>query len=350
MVFEGILDWADAHGLPFRSWAESLEEKGIPASLPLFLILLFLGAGAYWYLQQSQPVGSVSVYTKTADGAVIKNANVTLLFADGTSRSDVTDTDGYASFKSVPAGNVQVLATSPEFTFDPPQKDVDVVAGRESPTTFYTLFTDQEFVVLQVDVTGAPTADLTVKSAEGVEVDFAQSVSGQTFYLSPHQTYRVSGQSAGYLPAEKTVALSDVNDRIELHFLKVGGPTLANLHVRILKDSVEENSVENASVRLALAGRVFATKKTAEDGSIPPVSVNWNSNVTVDVSKTGYITQTQNVVVDSDDEKLVVYLKEGKDTADFAGGLLIQVRDASGNPVFSPIVRLFRGAALVEEK
>ncbi|MBI4360955.1 hypothetical protein HY572_04260 [Candidatus Micrarchaeota archaeon] len=346
MVFDSFLDFADEHGLPFRSWAEALEEKGIPSFVLLLIPILVLGAAAFVLLSQAPSTGTVKIYAQSQDGQVLEGVSVSLVGPNGFKKEVATNAGGLAAFSDVPAGTIRVQAFSSQVVLKEPAFDVVVKAGQVATGTVFSEVSTRQSVVLTVDVRNAAEATIRVFDSKDGLVDMASGVTSNPFAVAPENTYRVVAESDGFLPAEQDVTVARDAVFVELILQEKDKPTQSQVHVNVFQQGLEEVPVENASVRIVSGDQVLAVRESSQDGSIVPVGVPLGANVTVLVSKEGFAEGVRNFNASRLEEVVVVELQKGVAAT---AGVTIRVRDSAGNPVFSPIVRLFEKGLLKED-
>ncbi|MBI5036445.1 hypothetical protein HZC09_03805 [Candidatus Micrarchaeota archaeon] len=345
-MFDEFLGWADEQGLPFREWADGLEEKGLPGWLPVAILLVILAVAAFMLMPKETPSGTVIVYAKTIDGELLGDVRVSVFASNGFEKSDVTGQSGRVVFESVPVGSVRAIVSG-EVVLEPSSFDMQLKAGATEERISYSSLQRTESLVLQVDVVGAPAADLTLLDDKGKEVDFQKDVPSYPFSVLPNRAYTIKATAEGYLPNEKGVMMGEYNLPQEIVLQKVGVKEGAELHVRVV-DYSGQGPVANASVQVSEAGRIMAKALSTEDGSVSPVAVHLGASVSIAVMADGFEDSITERNVTSAQEQVEVFLKKAVSAK--KEGTLFQVVDQQDNMVRAPVVRVYDGSALKAEK
>ncbi|MBI2445937.1 carboxypeptidase regulatory-like domain-containing protein [Candidatus Micrarchaeota archaeon] len=345
-MFESFFEWSDEQGLPFRSWADALQEKGIPPAALLVIALLLIAGIAFVFFNQGPSTGSVVVSASSFAGEPLPGVSVTLTDSGSFKASASTDASGKASFDQVPAGKVNVNVFSSSAVFSEPNFDLTVKAGQTSRKSVSASLQEAQGVSLVVDVQAADAPTLTLSDADGKVIDQVAKQTSFSFSVPKNSEYVVKAEQEGFTPDEQRVQVGESNRYVMLVPMKKDQATDARLHVRVVEAKVGGGPVANASVRVFQADALLRTAETSEDGSAPALDVPLGGSVRVVVSAEGFSEASEDVNVTRPDETVSVALSA---LPPAFSGVRVTVKDSAGNAVYSPLVRLYVGAKLAGE-
>ena len=346
-MFESFFDWADEQGLPFRSWADGLQEKGIPPAVLVLIPLLLIGGAAFLFLNQAPATGSVVISATTFAGEPLPGVSVTLTNVAKFKASATTDASGKASFEKVPVGKVNVNAFSSTVALQESNFDLTVKAGATVRKSVSASLQEAQGVELRVDVQAADAPTLTLLDANG---DFVEKVAESTSYsfaVAKNTEYVIKAEQDGFLPDERRVLIGESNEYVTLTPQEKGKAPTARLHVRVVRAGVGGEPVGNASVRVFQGEALIRSAESSDDGSVPPLQVALNSSLRILVDAAGFEQGALDVNVSRQDQTASVALTPLQPSF---SGVRITVKDVAGNVVYSPIVRLYSGTKLLGEQ
>lgn len=345
-MFESFFEWSDEQGLPFRAWADALQEKGIPPAALLLVPLLLIGVAAFFFVNSGPATGSILVSASTAGGDPLAGVSVSLTTTHDFSAKKTTDSSGRVVFDSVPAGVVHAVASSQSGVLDDPNFDLTVVAGKQANKKLLLTLQEAQGVNLFVDVANVDFATVILLDAEGNVKDQVADTTSTSFSLSPNTRYVVRATGEGLIPDEKTVTMDTTNQFVTLVPGHKGSATSARLHVRVVAAGVAGTPVQNASVKVFQDDAPIASAVSSADGSVPALSVPYNASLLVTVFADGFLEGQKNVTVSNLEQVLVVALVS---QGPVFSGVRLNVQDMAGNVIHSPLVRLYQKGILLRE-
>lgn len=345
-MLESFFDWSDEQGLPFRSWADALQEKGIPPAALLLVPILLIAGLAFLFFAQGPSTGSLVITASTISGEPLPDVSVKLTNAGDFKASATTDSNGRASFEKVPAGKINVNVNSPTVAFAEPNFYVDLKPGATVRKGVSASLQEAQGVSLVVDVQTADAPTLVLLDSQGKEIERVAEQTSFSFSVAKNTEYVVRAEQDGFTPDEQRVQVAESNRYLLLAPLQKGAPDQARLHVRVVNAQVGAGAVANATVRIFRADALVSTVQTSEDGSAPAVDVPLAASLRVVVSAVGFSEGSQDVNVTQADQSVSVSLSPLP--PEFSG-VRVTVRDAAGNSVYSPLLRLYSGSKLLDE-
>ncbi len=346
-MFESFLEWADEAGLPFRSWADGLQEKGIPPIALVVIPLLLIAGGAFYLLNQAPATGSVVITATTFAGEPLPGVSVTLTNLQEFKAQGTSDAQGKVTFDKAPAGKVNVNAFSSSVVFLEPNFDLTVKAGLTVRKSVSASLQEAQGVELRVDVQAADAPTLTLLDANGVLVDKVAEQTSYSFGVAKNTAYVVKAEQDGFLSDERRVSIGESTEYVTLTPQQIGKVLPARLHVRVVQEGPGGKPLGNASVRVFQGEALVRSAESSDDGSVPPLSVGLNSSLRVLVSAAGFEEGALDVNVSRQDQTVSIALSLLQPSF---SGVRITVKDAAGNGIYSPIVRLYSGAKMVGEQ
>jgi len=341
--WNSFLDWSDEKGLPLKNFSLWLEEKGIP-SLPAFLILLVaIGALAYFFILaplQAPRTSSVVITTLSADNAPIPGVSVTLKGA-GFDKSTITTADGEALFSEVPIGTFTAAINSPQFVFDRPTLSLQVEEGKKTTAQVRVVSTAGGKVFIYARVEGGISSKILLLDASGQILETKENADAADFSVIQLRTYSVRAEAEGYSAdqQEVTVGASDVTKT--LYLTKIGEKTKETITIGVFDDAgALGNPITGAKVTVSDASGAILFELTAgEDGIAGQVQLELGTNVTITIEAEGFATKTIQEVFSRENKDFKIRLERA--TIANAEESVVAVTDNYGNPVKNPIVRLY---------
>ncbi len=348
--WQEFLNWSDEKGLPLRKINDFFEEKGIPALPAICVLLLLLSGGVYIaFLSLSQPVSKTfGVTVRDAEGNPIVGAAVQLQFSTGEelqTKTVNTDENGRVVFENIPSTTATIAVNAPDF--EPGSRQVNVEEGQDSKTVSLSLTRiDNPHATLTVTITGPPAADVALLSSNSSLIETQNSTSLAQFQVLPNSNYTIIARAAGYRDELKIVQVATANLNIPLRLFREGEARTAPVYARVYTGN-GVTPVANATVRILTeaTGTQLASSVTGEDGAAPAMEIQVGANVSVTVTKEGFLTWfLPSLTVNEPEASIVANLVAR--TADNSKNIVITVIDEAGHSLPEPHVALYCGDAV----
>ena len=224
--------------------------------------------------------------TRASDGTGIAGATVSTSFA-----STTTDASGNYTLTNLPAGSVQFTASASGFTSQ--IKTVTITAGQTTSASFALVAAAPTGSItgrITSAVDGHALAGATVTYSRGSTVSDANGY--YAFKAVPPGTYTVTAQMTGWLSASTTVTVSSTAVTANIR-MATGG--------KITGKVVNRSGVAISSATVKITGGLIPTTVTLSTNSSGVYLTGWIAigNYTVQVSKSGYTTQSKGTSISS---------------------------------------------------
>ncbi len=354
LKWQEFLDWSDDKGLPLRKVNDFFESKGIPALPALLLILLLLVAGIYvaFLMASAPPVNIFSISVKDTEGNSLQGASVQLQFTaqDGTSqtKTEVTDIDGKAVFENIPVSKATVAVNAEDYQAYSHQ--VQVEEGRDKKLVTVNLMrNDNPNVMVSVTVVGPLSSDIVLLNNLNEVVEVQNASLYAQFEIEPSQNYTIIGKAVGYRDELKVVQVGTSNLPLILKMFKEGEERTAPIYVRVYNQD-GFTPISNATVKVLdeVTGALLASAQSGVDGATVGLEVTLGRNVSLSVSRDGFLTWILPFVAVSEPEVSVIS-RLNERTPENSKNIVITVIDEDGKVIQSPHIALYCGE-INEEK
>jgi len=224
--------------------------------------------------------------TRASDGSGIAGAKIST-----SSASTTTDASGNYTLAKLPAGSVQLTASASGFTSQ--TRTVSITARQTTSASFALVSTAPTGSItgrITSALDGHPLAGTTVTFSRGSTV--ADANGNYTFKAVPPGTYTLSTQLTGWIPASArvTVASAAVTANIRM---ATGG--------KITGKVVNRSGVAISGATVRINGGLVPTSVTLTTNASGVYLTGWIAvgTYSVQVSKTGFTTQTKNTSMSS---------------------------------------------------
>ncbi|MGB9120146.1 MAG: carboxypeptidase regulatory-like domain-containing protein, partial [Candidatus Angelobacter sp.] len=224
--------------------------------------------------------------TRASNGTGIAGATVSTSFA-----STTTDASGNYTLANLPAGSVQLTASASGF--NSLTKTVTITAGQTTSASFALVATAPTGSItgrITSAIDGHALSGTTVTYSRGSTVSDANGY--YTFKAVPPGKYTVTAQKTGWVSASTTVTVAS-------------GAVTANIRMatggKITGKVVNRTGVAISGASVKITGGLVPTTVTLSTNSSGVYLTGWIAigNYTVQVSKSGYTTQSKSTSMSS---------------------------------------------------
>jgi hypothetical protein len=224
--------------------------------------------------------------TRASDGTGIAGAKVSTSFS-----STTTDASGNYTLTNLPAGSMQLTASASGFTSL--TKTVTINAGQTTSASFaLAAATPTGSITGRITsaIDGHALSGTTVTYSRGSTVSDANGY--YTFKAVPPGTYSVTAQKTGWVSASVTVTVASAAVTANIR-LATGG--------KITGRVVNRSGVAISGASVKITGGLVPTTVTLSTNSSGVYLTGWIAigNYTVQVSKSGYATQSKGTSMSS---------------------------------------------------
>ncbi|HEV8289787.1 MAG TPA: carboxypeptidase-like regulatory domain-containing protein [Candidatus Norongarragalinales archaeon] len=343
-----FLDWTQDKGLPLRSIADSLEDRGIP-SLPAFTattLAVILGLYFFAYLPLTTlPTTSAEVALLTNLGQPVQNATILLVSAEAKPTferlTQVTDNSGHATFKNVPTGKIEARAYLNDFDIAPAQGTLK--QGVITTLSLTARLKTTSKVQLNLQLKGPAKTQVLLFATNGTLLDNATGNIIVSFNVNPNTQYRVKATAEGYSPSEKLVNVEDKDTvPVTINLYPKGQTPLGKLKISVrTATGIEGDAITNAQVEIkdATSAKTLFQVATDKDGNIAPLDIALGTKITATARATSYHARSTDTITIEEDTSTAIRLALATDQN--TARLVVNVIDENGAGLTNAIVKIF---------
>ncbi len=352
--FEAFLSWSEEKGLPFKSWADALEENGIPP-LPLFIlvVLILLGVVAVFLFPViSPPTSDLIVSVTSIGGTPLPGVPVSVSpveFGKFGARVNNTDATGQIVFKGLPRVDVDVSTSVPGGAFADQSRKVSLDQATKTLDLSLVSLSNNK-VSLSVSVHGPTSATVLLFDDAGVKLDEATGLS-PSFNVAQNASYEVRVVADGYAQESKVVQVGSTDTLpVVIRLTQNGKAKTGSLYVGVFESaSPTAKGIANATVTVLdnATGKTLATLLTGSGGTVRSDGLPLSASVIVSAAADGFLASSTNATI-IDDTNVRVNLAPL--SADAALAIKVQVVNENGTAVSAPTIRLYANGVRQAEK
>ncbi len=357
-AWQNFFDFCEAQGIPLKTAANALEEKGIPA-LPVFaaVLLALVGAGVYFLAPGiaegflPQPNATVTVQLNSFETGLplaVSGISVRLMkdAAEDGSYPGLTDADGVVQFEDVLPGDYAARVVDLRYSGE---ASVSAEGGKGKALELSVREVLKQKVKLTVDVrglaggTGPGNASVVLfdAAANPVASGYGSTLS---FDVDSNATYSIVVNSSGWNENSTVISVGS-GDKLQVVSLSPReGFDSFTLRFRVVDKARPDKYVANASIILrdaATEKALFSPLLTSDDGGTKQENVSVGLKLVVLVNADGFEPLKLPYTTERFNDSLRIALER----VDPSGlkKLSASVVDANGNAVSGASVQLFQG-------
>ena len=287
---------------------------------------------------------SLTVRAEDEDGQPINNAKVTV--QNGERQIKYTDSDGETGF-SVEPDNYEITVEKSGYEIQ--QRNTEINPGQSKREVFELRESDRSpddgDAVLEVCVRDEDydnVRDVRIQVENGDSQSSYTGSDGCTgFNLEPDE-YDITASKSGFTTSTRIINLDSGDDRRLNMRIQRTESDRADLHVNV----EDEDGDEIRNARVEIENGIREVKRTDNDGETSFRNIEAD-RYDIEVSKTGYITETDSVrLSDGETETVTVTLRE-RDTESDRADLYVNVEDEDEHELRDARVEIENGDRIV---
>ncbi|MFA6048563.1 MAG: Ig-like domain-containing protein [Candidatus Micrarchaeia archaeon] len=351
-----FLDWSESAGLPLKSAATALEEKGVPA-LPVFaaLALVLVGVGVMVFapsvVSPFFPAENATVIVELQSretGTTLALAGVEVALSqenvDEGNYRGFSDGDGIIAFRNeVVPGSYSIKVVDDRYSGS---ATVEAQSGKAVNVAVEVIETLKKKIKLNVDVqrlgggAGPDNASIALLDSSGNEIGSTFG-SGASFDVDQRANYSVRVSAPGWNENRTFVATASGDGRQVVFITPKPGFDKVDVLFLAIDGAQRGKYVANASIVLrdAVTGKdLFSPLLTTSDGGTMQTGVSVGQKLVVVANAEGYEPFQMNFTPGFFNNSLSLYMER----VDPSGlkKLTVTTLDSSGNPVRGATVQL----------